>query len=353
MNNYEALKSNLIPPHILNELLNVYKWIGKNEDIEEKLGDTAQQIMEKNLEKEVEFLCKYLNLKVSDNRMRLLITKGSNSLNKEEQAVTSIKDVLRTIINDAKEFPFNGSDLLQYLNKIFGKNSTKFTTRIYNELLVGEFDPKKTSIRAMLENMLNEYHKNLQNKSYEAIYLSMVTYLQMDIMRPYDNHSDFGCLLALYYMMLKSGCICFKYFGFFEGILSDEASWNELKKLCYVNFPTSPIQVNVIMKKVLTMIEENYQKLSDILKHKVYEKRMFKSDGLEQTILRMPYTFTKEDVRKYHPNVSESTLNRALFKLRDEKVIMPLGKGRSARWVKLISDDDPRVLFGGNYENRD
>ncbi len=102
MNNYEALKSNLIPPHILNELLNVYKWIGKNEDIEEKLGDTAQQIMEKNLEKEVEFLCKYLNLKVSDNRMRLLITKGSNSLNKEEQAVTSIKDVLRTIINDAK-----------------------------------------------------------------------------------------------------------------------------------------------------------------------------------------------------------------------------------------------------------
>ena len=29
---------------------------------------------------------------------------------------------------------------------------------------------------------------------------------------------------------------------------------------------------------------------------------------------------------------------------------MPLGKGRSARWMKLIKEDDPKMMFGGNYE---
>ena len=50
---------------------------------------------------------------------------------------------------------------------------------------------------------------------------------------------------------------------------------------------------------------------------------------------------------------SDSTINRILFKLRDEQIIMPLGKGRSARWMKIISENDPRLIFGLNYENKD
>lgn len=46
-------------------------------------------------------------------------------------------------------------------------------------------------------------------------------------------------------------------------------------------------------------------------------------------------------------------LSIVFFKLRDEQIIMPLGKGRSARWMKIISENDPRLIFGLNYENKD
>ena len=65
----------------------------------------------------------------------------------------------------------------------------------------------------------------------------------------------------------------------------------------------------------------------------------------------MPVYFTKDDVRRYHPDASDSTINRILFKLRDDGIIMPLGKGRSARWMKLINENDPKMIFGENYED--
>ena len=48
----------------------------------------------------------------------------------------------------------------------------------------------------------------------------------------------------------------------------------------------------------------------------------------------MQSIFTKEDIRKEYPYVSESTINRALSTLRDQGYIKPLGKGRSAKWTK-------------------
>lgn len=349
MNNFEAIKTNLIPSNIFNSLLNVYKRIGSNKYIIEKLEDDIDFLKEKNLDVETICLTKYLKLNVTDNRLRLLLNKGSAPLNKEEKTVLNIREVLNQINTEASDLPFNGSEILQYLNKIFGKNTHKFTTRIYNELLITDFDPKKTSIRAMTEKIIDDYYKEIRSKSYEKLYLSLITYLQLDIMMPYDDHNELATMLALYYMVLSVGIETFKYVSFFDLFLSNLTSWNETKKLCYVNYPNTPLKVNALMPKLLSYIEQSYQKIDEIIVSKTYEKRMFKSDGIEQTIYQMPNTFTKEDIRRYHPNVSDSTLNRALFKLRDEKIIMPLGKGRSARWIKLISDDDPRNIFGGHY----
>ena len=60
-----------------------------------------------------------------------------------------------------------------------------------------------------------------------------------------------------------------------------------------------------------------------------------KSTNIENTINKLPNIFTKDQIREIHPYVSESTINRALQKLRDENKIKPLGKGRSAKWRKI------------------
>ena len=155
-------------------------------------------------------------------------------------------------------------------------------------------------------------------------------------------------------MMIRSELDVFYYIGFFEKYLANKDKWDSEKRLSFINFPTSHLQLNGLICLIFDIINTSYQELNDIIREKNFDKRMYKGDGIEQTIARLPSTFSKEDIRVYHPDVSDSTINRALIKLRDENYIMPLGKGRSARWVKLVKEDSPKNIFGYNYdENTD
>ena len=82
------------------------------------------------------------------------------------------------------------------------------------------------------------------------------------------------------------------------------------------------------------IVLEAYLELSDITKQVGYQEQGLKSDNVAMTIYRLPNVFTKDDIRKANPNVSDATINRILIKMRDEELIMPLGTGRSAKWMK-------------------
>lgn len=354
MNNFEALSQYMIPSNILMKMLEVYKNIGQNKYLEEELGDAKYYLIEQNIERETFIIASILNLNISDNRMRLIITKNSNPTNQEEKILLGIKEVLKIIQKDAPEHTFNGSDILGYLNRIFGKNSHKFSNKNYDELLgVRSKLTKPVSMRLSYEKMLENYHLNVTKESFEKLYLSITAYLEMDLMKPYSDHNELASLLALYYMLIRSNVNVFYYIGFFEKNLNNKDSWNNEKRLSFINFPTSHLQLNGLINLIFDMIVSSYQELKAIIREKSFDKRMYKGDGIEQTIARLPGTFSKEDIRAYHPDVSDSTINRALFKLRDENYIMPLGKGRSARWVKLVKDNSPKDIFGYNYDENE
>ena len=69
----------------------------------------------------------------------------------------------------------------------------------------------------------------------------------------------------------------------------------------------------------------------------MFEKELNKSNNIENSILKLDEIFTKEDLRKRHPNVSDATIDRTLKRLKDEDKIRPLGKGRSSKWQRIIS----------------
>lgn len=351
MNNFDALKQYMIPANTLNNMLDVYKSIGQNKFLIDTLGDTKYYLMEQGLERDTFFLASLIKLNITDNRMRLLITKNSTPVNNEEKSLVGLKEVLRTIRNDAHTHTFNGSDLLQYLNRIFGKNSHRFTSRNINEVTGINNKMKSPSIRLSFEKMLDDYHQNVVKNNFEKLHLSIVAYLETDLMKPFSEHNDLVSLLALYYMLIRSDLDVFYYISFFELYINQLNTWDNEKQLSYINFPTTHFHLTGIMDQLFILVKQAYKEFDDIIRTNSYDKRMFKSDGIEQTIYNLPSTFSKEDIRKYHPQVSDSTINRILFKLRDENIIIPLGKGRSARWVKVIQDDDPRSIFGQSYES--
>lgn len=67
----------------------------------------------------------------------------------------------------------------------------------------------------------------------------------------------------------------------------------------------------------------------------VEKRKGNKSYRVEQAIMSVLGTFTKEDIRNACPDVSYSTINRVFEKLKEEGTIESLGKGRNAKWRRL------------------
>ena len=55
--------------------------------------------------------------------------------------------------------------------------------------------------------------------------------------------------------------------------------------------------------------------------------------------MKLNDVFAKDEIRERHPLISDSTINRTLKRLQEEGKIRPLGKGRSAKWIKLVKTE--------------
>lgn len=350
MNNFEALSHYNIPSDVLKSMLSIYKLIGMNEQYALKLEEKKSFLESDVIEKDTFYASKMLKVEVSDQRLRLLITKNSKPLNKQEEVIVGLKKVFTRLHLNAKDsLSFNGSDILDDLNLIFGKKYISFSKENY---IVKNERPK--SIRLKYENVLEEYHLYKKEEKFEKIFLSVITYMEMMNLKPYSSNNDIAIMLALYYMLLTSGVDSFFYISFVEKYYNNKDIIKNTVLKGSINYYENYLIVSDTVRIIYKIIEDSYKEIDDMIKKYYFNDRAYKSDVIEETIIKkMPTYFTKDDVRRYHPDASDSTINRILFKLRDEQLIMPLGKGRSARWMKLIKEDDPKLVFGKKYARED
>ena len=348
MDNFEVLNHYSIPSDILMDMLSTYKLLGKSDAYKNQLLEQESYIQNEVLEKDTFYAIKLLKIdNISDNRLRLLIAKNSLPKNKQEEVVIGLKKVfVRLHYNAKRHLSFNGSDLLDYLNTIFGKKSTTFSKDV---LTKNDRKVKPISIRLSFERVLENYHLYRLENKFEPIFLSVITFMEMINLQPYSNNNEIASVLSLYYMMLLSEVYAFEYISFMELYFTFRKDIEEAVAKGSLNYFTNYLQTSDTVRLVFKLIGEAYNQLDGLIKNLYFAKRAYKSDVIEETIYKkMPKYF-----RRFHPDASDSTINRILFKLRDEQIIMPLGKGRSARWMKLIHDDDPRIIFGVNYDKQD
>lgn len=349
MNNFEVLNHYTIPSDILMTMLSIYRLIGMNNEYEKRLVNQKPYLEQEVIEKDTFYLANLVGISITENRLRLLITKNATTKNKEEEAVVGIKKAVKIIRKNAfAHTPFNGSDILDYLNLIFGKNVIKFTPMMQEKNGLGV---RPMSIRLVFERMLDDYKAYLKGDLFEHLFLSVIAYMEMVNLKPYTKYNELASVLALYYMVISCDIISFSYVSFFEIYFEMKEMISTSIAKGSINYYDNYLKTADTVRLVYRLVETSYTKLKAMIKNFEYQDHAFKSDVIEVTIYKkMPTYFTKDDIRRIHPDASDSTINRILFKLRDEQVIMPLGKGRSARWMKLIKDDDPRVIFGAKYD---
>lgn len=325
----------IIPSSDIFNLTTLYKWIGQNEVFKQIARNDMKVVMMQTVERDTFFLSLILNLDISDNRARLIITKDSLPRTKDETTLYNIKEMLMMIQNDYDNIGYYSNDLYNMINEVLSHyNPIKFDTLQNGKKSILQ-SQNFQSKRLLVDEVSKQVDELVKNKSFEKITLYLHFFLDFYNIKPFVSFNELSSILLLYLLVLKCDIECFKFVSFFELLYTNFDEFKkELNNASY-NWKEGYAQTIEFVRFMYKLFLQGYEKTNQIINNYKFDQSLNKSSNIENTISTLNDVFTKEDIRMIHPYVSESTINRSLTKLRDEGFIRPLGKGRSAKWTKI------------------
>lgn len=325
----------IIPNDVIVMLTDIYRWVGTNKQFSDVVTSNIDRVIDQTIERDTYFLSRILNLEISDSRSRLIITKDSNPRNKEETTLYNLKETLIIFQKKYSQTRFQSNDLLNIINYVYSHYSgIKFEYLPVEKRAILQSQAMKSK-RLILDDVYQEIEKNLDKKSFEKISLFLNFFVDFYNIAPFTSHNETANYLLLYLLILKCDLESFRYISFFELIYDNFDEFEKELKNASFNWKEGYAQTLGFIRFMCKLFIRSYEKTSEVIKDYKFDLNLNKSNNIENTISKMPETFTKDEIRLLHPYVSESTINRALTKLRDEGVIKPLGKGRSAKWIRI------------------
>lgn len=351
MSAYTTLDNYQIPHDLFIEYIKVYRYIGQNKEFLRQLEEQNNILINKNIEVDTYYLTKYLlKMNLTESRLQLLINKNSLPRSVNEKRVITIKKMVEKMYVGAYDnnLPINSSDILDLLKGFTGKN-IKFVTEDFR--LQG---PNKKSVRYVFNNLLDELDLFSKQEKYESIFLSCIAVMETYNMKPYSECNNLATYILYFYMLLKSQVLAFKYVSFFSIFEQYQKEFDAEIARGSVNYDQGTIFFTGLVRLTLKIILEAYSELLKIINTKTLQRRARKSDYIKKTIMEdLPTIFSKEDVSNLYPDVSLSTIVRVLNELKEKKYIIPLGKGRSAHWQKIVTPDSFEYLIGSDKNDNE
>ena len=337
LNNIERIQFN---NETLLQLLPLYECKGK-EFYYNDLFQRDSAAFEKNtLEMDVYAIGKILDLDVTEARLKQWSKKALTPKNKDEELLRNIRIVLERLQTNISQFEFFSNELFD-LGRGISKGIGQFNYLSYPVEGAGTLSKTKSK-RYDLEELINLFEKLKNGKKNELIQLMCnfyIDFLNMDIFNSFNK--EIG--LIFLYTLLSLNFNVFRYISFFTYFLEKKEIIRQATIQAAYYWKEGYAQTETLFRVMVDILNSAYSEIEKIAHEYDFERTLNKSNSIENTITKLSSIFSKEDIRRLHPTVSDKTIDRTLKRLKDENKITPLGKGRTSRWQR-VNDDD--AFFG-------
>ena len=332
------------PSDLVFKLTELYTYKGKDFHYEDVLKQYMNQIIKNTIERDTVAAAKILDLKVPDNRLKLLIKKDSTPKTKSEIIVKNLKKVFEIIQDKGVHLDLTDNEFLQLATKLFKDvdsiNYRKDITIEQQNMLEEE---KIVSRRDIMKEEIKQYNKAKYTLKVEPT--QIITNFYVDILKHecFTKHNNFISLMICYCLLFSERFNVFKYISFFESYLNNFQEFQKYESESFFGWETGFAKCDGLNKKIIDVLLDGYERVEQMVEGFKFEKTIKKVDNVEGVIMKLGDVFSREDIKNKVPNLSDSTINRALKRLRDEGKIRPDGTGRTAKWIRIA----PKETFTG------
>ena len=345
--NYKEKWHKLLTPEIVKKLTLINEYKGEQRLFIEAHKDELIELVEIAKIQSTEASNRIEGIFTADDRIKSLVQAKTTPRDRDEAEIAGYRDVLNTIHENYDYIPINANYILQLhrdLYKFLGSteggrfktsdNIIRETDADGNECV--RFRPVPAWETApSIDELCKSYHE--AKSEADPLLLSLMFILDFLCIHPFNDGN--GCMSRLLTLLLlyQSGFIVGKYISIERIIEESKETYYEVLQDSSINWHENENDYKPFVNYMLGVVVNAYKEFESRVEL-LTNPNLSKADRAREIIRKHIGTITKAELLNMNPDISDTTIQRALADLLKNGEIEKIGGGRYTKYVWRVED---------------
>lgn len=348
--NYKNKWEQFLTPEIVSLLTQIHEYKGKQNLFIESYSDSLTHLVEIAKIQSTEASNKIEGIYTSDERIKKLALSKTNPKNRAEEEIAGYRDVLNTIHTNHDGIPLKPNIILQLHRDLYRFNTVTYGGQYKNvDNVIAEEDAEGNKfvrfqpveaweVPENIEKLCSAFNEAIALETIDPLLAIPMFVLDFLCIHPFNDGNGRMSRLLTLLLLYRSDYIVGKYISiekliettkenYYDALLKSSDGWhkNDNDYAPFVKYMLSIILAahREFASRVQIMIESNLSKSERVAKI------------IEDTLGKV----TKQDILEKCPDISETTVQRALADLLKKHKIIKISGGRYTSYIWNREDE--------------
>ncbi|ACV64685.1 filamentation induced by cAMP protein Fic [Desulfofarcimen acetoxidans DSM 771] len=342
---YHAIDSELYKPDIVNLLSAIHEYKGKQELFIEVQPDILEAMLKVAKIQSTGASNRIEGIYTSEARLHELVIEEAVPRNRDEQEIAGYREVLNTIHENYEYIPPTPNIILQLHRDLYTYSPASVGGRYKNtDNVIEEVDnegnrrtrfqplPAYATVDAM-EALSKEFLKAIDRSDIDPLILIAKFILDFLCIHPFNDGNGRMSRLLTLLLLYQQGYIVGKYISIEMIIENTKESYYEALELSSKGWHDGKSNYAPFVKYYLGVILSAYKEFASRVET-IRNKGLTKSERIRHIFSNKVGKITKAEIATLCPDVSITTIEKALSDLLKEEYIIKIGAGRSTAYIR-------------------
>ena len=345
--NYKEKWHKLLTPEIVKKLTRINEYKGEQRLFIEAHKDELIELVEIAKIQSTEASNRIEGIFTADDRIKSLVQAKTTPRDRDEAEIAGYRDVLNTIHENYDYIPINANYILQLhrdLYKFLGSteggrfktsdNIIRETDADGNECV--RFRPVPAWETApSIDELCKSYHE--AKSEADPLLLSLMFILDFLCIHPFNDGNGRMSRLLTLLLLYQSGFIVGKYISIERIIEESKETYYEVLQDSSKNWHENENDYKPFVNYMLGVVVNAYKEFESRVEL-LTNPNLSKADRVREIIRKHIGTITKAELLNMNPDISDTTIQRALADLLKNGEIEKIGGGRYTKYVWRVED---------------
>ena len=345
--NYKEKWSKLLTPEIVKKLTLINEYKGEQRLFIEAHKDELIELVEIAKIQSTEASNRIEGIFTADDRIKSLVQAKTTPRDRDEAEIAGYRDVLNTIHENYDYIPINANYILQLhrdLYKFLGSTEGgRFKT---SDIIIRETDADGNECvrfrpvpawetAPSIDELCKSYHE--AKSEADPLLLSLMFILDFLCIHPFNDGNGRMSRLLTLLLLYQSGFIVGKYISIERIIEESKETYYEVLQDSSINWHENENDYKPFVNYMLGVVVNAYKEFESRVEL-LTNPNLSKADRVREIIRKHIGTITKAELLNMNPDISDTTIQRALADLLKNGEIEKIGGGRYTKYVWRVED---------------